>query len=415
MNHPRYPILVAAVFIGLGACLHADTNWPSWRGPEASGHAREKLPTQWTAKTVVWRTQLPGSGQSSPIIWGDRIFLTSALEQGKKRLVFCVDRLKGNILWQHEAWSGEPEKSHHMNGWASSTCVTDGQRVVAFFGKGGIHCYSVEGKPLWSRDLGSFEGPWGTSACPIILGDLVIQNCDALNNANLIALDKKTGKTVWQTPRPRPDRGGWSTPVLIQANQRAELVLNGEAAVKGYDPLSGKELWSCKSFAGRGEPTVAPGKDLVYVVNGLAGDIYAVRPGGSGDVTQSNIAWHTPRKGGRDQPSPILVGKYLLVANMGGLTSCYDAGSGEELWKERLSGAFTASPIAAGGLAYFLNEAGETFVIEPGPKLKVVAENSLGTRKQGKGGEVFRASPGVSAGQIFIRSQTHLYCVGKGD
>src|SRR5262249_17355065 len=143
-----------------------------------------------------------------------RIFLTSALDKGRKRLVFAVDRQKGSILWQHEAWSGEPEQSHGMNGWASATCATDGERVVAFFGKGGLHCYAVDGKHLWSRDLGMFPGPWGTAACPIILGDLIIQNCDASKEAALVALDKKTGKTVWQTPRPGPDRGGWSTPVL---------------------------------------------------------------------------------------------------------------------------------------------------------------------------------------------------------
>ena len=379
------------------------------RGPNLNGHAAEAAPVQWSSKSLVWKAALPGIGQSSPVIWGDRIFLSSYLDEGKKRLVFCVDRKTGSILWQHEAWSGVPEVSHKMNGWASSTCATDGERVVAFFGKGGIHCYSVDGKPLWSRDLGSFPGPWGTSACPIIVGDLVIQNCDAVENAGfLIGLDKKTGKTIWQTPRPRMERGGWSTPVLIQTKGRTELVLNGEPAVKGYDPLTGKELWTCKSFAGRGEPTVAPGKDMLYVVNGLAGDIYAVRPGGNGDVTKSHIAWHTPRKGGRDQPSPILVGNYLVVANMAGLTTCYDSTSGKELWKERLNGSFTASPIAAGGLVYFLSETGETFVIEPGPKLKMVAEISLGSKM-----EMFRASMAVCQGEIFVRSQTHLYRIGN--
>src|ERR1043165_5284902 len=300
-------------------------NWPSWRGPAGDGHSQESgLPVQGNGSSVVWKTALPGNGHSSPVIWGDRIFLTAALEQGKKRIVLCVDRKKGTILWQHEAWSGVPEPSHKMNGWASSTCVTDGERVVAFFGKGGIHCYSVDGKQLWSRDLGAFLGPWGTSACPIIIGDLVIQNCDALQDAFLVALDKKTGKTVWQTRRSSPERGGWSTPVLVSAASHKELVLNGEKAVTGYDPLSGKELWSCKSFSGRGEPTVTPANGLVYVINGLPGDIYAVRPGGKGDVTKTHMAWHTPRKGGRDQPSPIIVGNYLVTADMTGITTSYD-------------------------------------------------------------------------------------------
>ena len=234
---------------------HADENWPGWRGPAGTGHANEKAPSRWSANSVVWRTALPGIGQSSPIVWGDRIFLTSAMQDGKQRVVLCVDRKTGSILWQHEAWLGVPEVSHKMNGWASSTCVTDGERVFAFFGKGGMHCYAVDGKPLWSRNLGTFPGPWGTSACPILFGDLVIQNCDALEKAAyMIALNKKTGEPVWKTARPSVERGGWSTPVMIQTKSRTEMVLNGEPAVKGYDPLTGKELWTCKSFAGRGEP-----------------------------------------------------------------------------------------------------------------------------------------------------------------
>ena len=279
--------------------------------------------------------------------------------------------------------------------------------MVAFFGKGGLHCYSVEGKPLWSRDLGSFPGPWGTAASPVIVGDLVIQNCDAQGEGALVALNKLDGKPVWRTLRPAPERGGWTTPVLIQVGDRQELVVNGERAVTGYDPVSGKELWSCKSFSGRGDPTVCPGKGLVFVVNGQPGDIYAVKPGGSGDVTKTHMAWHTPRKGGRDQPSPILVGDYLVVANMAGITTCYEAATGKALWTERLKGAFSSSPIAAGGKAYFQNEAGETFVIEPGPEAKVVAQNTLGAR-----GEVFRASLTACGGQMFTRSDKALYCIG---
>jgi outer membrane protein assembly factor BamB len=387
-------------------------DWPGWRGPAGNGHSKEtNLPTKWDAKSVLWKKALPGEGQSSPVIVGDRIFLTTALENGKKRVVLCVDRKSGNILWQREAWAGVPEKSHDMNGWASATCACDGERVIAFFGKGGLHCYSVDGEKLWSRDLGPFTGPWGTSACPLIVGDLVVQNCDATTNAFLLAVNKKTGKDVWKTSRPDLPKGGWSSPVLIDAGTRKEIVLNGETHVVGYEPDTGEVLWKCKAFNGRGEPTVTPGNGLVYVINGLPGDIYAVKTGGTGDVTASNIVWHTPRKGGRDQPSPIVVGNYLLAADMEGVLTCYDSGSGKSLWKERLRDAkFTASPIAANGLAYFLSEAGETFVIEPGPALKLVAENSVGGKKT----DFFRASPTPSGGQIFLRSRSHLYCIGNG-
>lgn len=399
------------LFTACAAALASAEDWPGWRGPAGNGHSKEKnLPVKWDAQSIVWKTELPGEGQSSPVIVGERIFLTAALEKGKKRIVLCVDRKSGKIVWQREAWSGVPEKSHDMNGWASATCACDGERVVAFFGKGGLHCFSVEGEKLWSRDLGPFTGPWGTSACPLIVGDLVVQNCDATTNAYLLAVNKKTGKEVWKTPRPDLPKGGWSSPVLVDASQRKEIVLNGEAQVVGYDPDTGKVLWQCKSFAGRGEPTVAPDKGIVYVVNGLAGDIYAVKTGGSGDVTRSHMVWHTPRKGGRDQPSPIVVGKFLLAADMEGVVTCYDSGSGKQLWKDRLRDAkFTASPIAANGLVYFLSEAGETFVIEPAATPKIIAENAIG----GTRSDYFRASPAPSDGQIFLRSRTHLYCIGK--
>jgi outer membrane protein assembly factor BamB len=410
----RYAALAALVLV----CIHkptasaADSNWPRWRGPQQDGHTADtQLPVTWSAADIAWKAKLPGIGQSSPIIWGDRIFLTSALEQGRERLVLCVDRKTGKILWQQIAWKGQPEKIHAMNSWASASCVTDGQVVVAFFGVGGLHAYTVSGQHLWSHDLGSFEGPWGTAACPILVDNLVVQNCDADADARLIAFDKKTGKEVWRTKR--RDHRGWSTPIVIQAGQQAgqrrELVLNGHEGVQAYDPATGKELWFCQSFNGRGEPTVTPAGDLLCVVNGLAGDFYAIRPGGDGDVTRTHMAWHTPRKGGRDCPSPIVVGQFVIVCDMSGIATCYDTTDGHIYWKERLSGKFSGSPIAAGGNVYILNEAGKTLVIKPGPALEIVAENDLPAEKE----EIFRASLTPCDGQWFIRSTTTLYCIGK--
>jgi outer membrane protein assembly factor BamB len=396
----------------MAGLLRAD-NWPRWRGPDGTGHTAETgIPVKWDAQAVVWKTPLKGQGQSSPIVWGERIFLTTALEKGRQRVVFCVDRRDGKVLWEQVAWKGEPEKSRPDNGWASATCCTDGERVVAFFGKGGLHCYDADGRHLWSRtDLGPFAGPWGTAASPVIVNDLVIQNCDAQKEAYLLAVNKQTGKTVWKTPRDMPQNGGWSTPVLVKVDGRQELVLNGETAVTGYDPASGKKLWWCKSFVGRGEPTPAPANGLVYVVSGLRGDMFAVRPGGSGDVTKTHMVWRAPRATGRDQPSPIVVGNCLLVSNMDGTVTGYDPAAGKELWKkERLSRSsrFYSSPIAAGGLVYYQNDAGETFVLKPGHKMELVAENSLGVTD-----EVFRASLTPSEGQIFIRSDRTLYCIGQ--
>jgi outer membrane protein assembly factor BamB len=400
---------LGAALVWSSPALCFDGNWPRWRGPQQNGHTADAgLPVEWSADNIIWKTPLPGIGQSSPIVWGDRIFLTSALGAGKERIVFCVDRKTGKILWQQTAWKGEPERSHDWNGWASASCVTDGEIVVAFFGRGGIHAYLVDGKHLWSRDLGQFTGPWGTAACPIMVDDLVIQNCDADNDAWLVALDRRTGKDVWRTKR--RDYRGWSTPIVINSEKRRELVVNGHEGVQAYDPKTGGELWFCKSAIGRGEPTVTPAGDLLLVVNGLkGGEIYGVRPGGDGDVTGTHMPWHTPRKGGRDCPSPIVVGEFVLVCDMDGFVACYRPSDGFTHFRERLAGKTSGSPIAAGGLVYVLNEAGKTFVLKPGPTLNVVAENNLPASKD----EIFRASLTPSGGQFFVRSTSVLYCLGK--
>ena len=411
MNAIRRCLVAGLMGLCLGQTANsAEGDWPQWRGPSSDGHTSEtNVPVKWDEKSIVWKTELPGNGQSSPVIAGDRIFLTSALEAGRQRVVFCVDRKSGKIVWQETVWTGTPEVTHKMNGWASATCATDGKHVVAFFGKGGFHCFDVAGKKLWSKDLGKFDGPWGAGASPLIVGGLVIQNCDAQGEASLVAMDLKSGGIVWQTPRQIPPRGGWSSPVLVDAGSHQELVLNGEEVVTGYDATSGKKLWTCKTFSGRGEPTVTPGNGLLYVVNGKPGDFYALRPGGEGDITQTHMAWHTPRKSGRDQPSPIVVGNYVIVISMDGFGFGYDATTGKELWKERLGGTHVASPIAANGLVYFQDETGKTTVIKPGPKLEVVAENTL----PASGKEIFRASLTPSRGQMFSRSDTVLYCLGK--
>jgi hypothetical protein len=393
------------------ACLvsaQADPAWPGWRGPRADGHSEERgLPSRWTEASVVWKTPLKGWGQSSPVLWGERLFLTTALEKGRQRVVFCVNRKTGAVEWEKVAWTGEPEPSHGMNGWASATCATDGERVYAFFGRGGLHCYTVAGEHVWSRDLGRFEGPWGTAACPVLVGDLVVQNCDADREARLVALDKKTGKDVWVAPR-EPHRG-WSTPVLVDAGGRRELVLNGHTGVIAYAPDTGKELWTCRCDQGRGEPTVTLAQGVLYLSNGLSGGgAYAVRPGGSGDVTGTHRLWLTPR-GGRDVPSPIVIGSAVLIASLRpDAVTAYDAATGKELWKVRVGSQVSASPVSYDGLAFLVAESGETVVIDPKAEEKIVARNTVGAAK----GEIFRASLTPGGGQVFLRSDKTLYCIG---
>ncbi|MCH7725161.1 MAG: PQQ-binding-like beta-propeller repeat protein, partial [Planctomycetes bacterium] len=204
-------LLLTSTLVLSSSTALAENNWPGWRGPLGTGHSNEKgLPVEWSQDDVVWKTELPGFGQSSPVVWKDRIFLTSALENGRQRIVFCVERASGKILWQQVAWNGSPEQTHRMNMFASATCATDGERVVAFFGRGGLHSYDLDGKHQWSCDLGQFAGPWGTAASPIIVGDLVIQNCDAEEESFIAGVNKKTGKEVWRTPLEK--LRGWSTP-----------------------------------------------------------------------------------------------------------------------------------------------------------------------------------------------------------
>ncbi len=404
--------LCCCLFAVSSGTVVADSNWPGWRGPTADGHSSESgFPVKWDNSSVTWQVPLPGVGQSSPTIWGEQMFLTTALDGGRQRMVFCVDRNNGQILWKHIAWTGQPERSHDMNGHASATCATDGEHVYAFFGQGGgVHCYTVDGAHVWSKNLGPFfvESGWGTAACPVIVGDLVIQNCDADRDARIVALDKLTGDKVWE--KPRDNFRGWSTPILIQASNRQELVLNGHTGVRAYNPLSGEEYWFCKSFNGRGTPTVTPGSDgLLHVVNGLSGDFYSIRPGGSGDVTATHMAWHTERKG-RDLPSPIRIGDHVfVVGHRGGIMSCYNATTGLELWKARLGDTYSASPISYDGLALFINESGETVVFKPGDKANLIAKNKVGTSAE----EIFRATITPSDGQLFIRSNTNLYCIGE--
>jgi outer membrane protein assembly factor BamB len=281
--------------------------------------------------------------------------------------------------------------------------------VYASFGKGGLHCYTVDGKHVWSRELGKFfsKTKRGTASSPILHDNLVIWNGDSESDPFLFGLDKLTGETVWKADRPAKE--GYSTPILVDVSWHTELVLNGDPFVAGYDPATGKQLWQCKSFAPRGEPSVTFADGLVYVVNGQPGDVYAVRPGGSGNVTSTRMVWHTPRKMGRDQPSPIVANGYLLVTNMEGVLVCYEAKMGKELWRERMTTAkITAAPVAADGRVYWLDESGQTTVIEPGPAYKVLAQNSLGATST----EIFRATPTPYRGQFFIRSDTMLYCVG---
>lgn len=404
--------LLTIVAVGLFATtLPAEENWPRWRGPNQDGHAHEKgLPTEWSADDVAWKAPLQGWGQSSPVIWENRIFLTTALDDGAKRVVLAFDREKGEKLWEQVVWTGPAEKTHAMNGWASATQVTDGEHVYSFFGKGGgLFCHSMDGKLVWNAGndrLGEFEGPWGTAACPVLVGDLVIQNCDADSNSFIAAFDKKTGAEEWRVERPQTR--GWSTPILLHVEGRDELILNGHEGPVAYDPTTGEKLWWAKDVRGRGTPTATPLPDgrIACLSGRQGGYVYAVQTGGSGEKER---LWSELRSGGRDLASPIVLGNRMLIVNMKGVLYCYDTADGSEVYKDRIKGEYAATPVAWDGKAFLVNLEGKTVVVEPGDTLKVVGTNDVGAGR----GEIFRASVTPSDGQVFLRSDKFLYCVGK--
>ncbi len=396
----------------LATTLQAE-NWNQFRGPRLDGSVvATGLPTQWDASKVVWKASLKGSGQSSPAQWGEKLFLTGGSSDGKERHVMCLSSKDGSTLWEDTVACTHPEAIHNMNSYATPSCATDGEVVVAFFGPGGLHAWSLSGEKRWSLDLGMGGGTWGFAASPVIVDGRVIQNCDSEGPSRLVAVDTKTGQIVWETPRETKPKGGWSTPTLIEHAGRRELVLNGEFGVQAYDPATGKELWFCEAPTGRGEPVPVYAHEKLYVVCGKPGDAYAVKPGGSGKVTDTHRLWLTPRKGGRDLPTPVVVGETLFISSMSGIASSYDAETGAPLFTERLGEGIeiAAAPLVANGLAYFQTvHGGDVIIVRPGKTLEIVARNSLGEAAKG---ETFRAVPVPIGDRLLLRGGSVLYCVG---
>ena len=410
--------VLATMFI-----LRADAaNWPAWRGPSADGISPEKnFPTEWSEKkNIRWHVELPDRGNSSPIVWGDRVFLTAA--KGDERIVFCVRTTDGKILWEKTAVSDAPgEKKHAWNGYASPSCVTDGKQVWAFFGTPGLFCYDIEGKLVWKKTFGKLpSGGWGAGASPFLYEDTVIMNCDNEGGAGaapaaLVALDKLTGKQRWATPR---DQGrGFSTPRLMKvADGRLDLVLNGPLGVWGYDPKSGKQRWHVKrthpeKFAKFGEPMPVDDAGRIFITSGRTGPYQVLKLPGTGDLTNTHILHAGQRPTHRDVGSPIVwQGKVYCVDSASHL-SCYDLATGKEIYDGPIGkrgSKSLASPIAVRGKLLWVLDDGQTIVLEPGNKLQVAYKNKLDGVSLDYG-----ASPAVADGKLYIRSQTNLYCIGE--
>jgi outer membrane protein assembly factor BamB len=423
-------LCAAAALGGRGAPAQAPVpkaaHWAQWRGPGGQGHSDDKdVPLVWgEKKNLLWKAPLPGAGNSTPIVWGDRVFLTAASARGAERYVLCLRAGDGKLLWKRTATRGvPPERTHAWNGHASPSCTTDGTHVYAFFGTPGLFCYDFEGKEVWKHDFGTFysEAGWGTAASPFLFEDLVIQNCDNDGGPNaapqaLVALDKKTGKVRWSAPR---NQGrGFSTPRLMPvAGGRVDLVLNGPLGVWGYDPRTGKERWHCdrtdpRDQARFGEPMPVNDGERLFVVSGRPGPYQVLRLPGDGDVTRSHLVKQGARRGHRDVASPLIFDGRVYVADNKAVLSCYELRSGKELYAARIGNGTNkalASPVAVRGKLLFPLDDGVTVVVEPGPALKVVGRNRLG---DGTGLD-FGASPAVAGGRLFLRSQSYLYCIGE--
>ena len=408
----RREILAGALLTGLATAVRAD-NWPGFRGPLGIGECAEKtVPLRWTAtENIRWKTPLPAPSMSSPIVWGDRVFITQALDkEGRSRAVLCFNRKDGNELWRgvtaftgmESTYSGEPH-------FCSGTPATDGQRVVAVLGSAGAVCYDMAGKELWKRDLGKAEQIWGSAMSPVIWKDLVFINFGPGENTFLIALDKKTGKDVWRVDNPgkygtdpKDWIGSWSAPLLTRLGGRDELIMSWPQAVRSFDPRTGKELWRCGGLGNLvyTSPLISP--EVIVAMGGFMGPAVGIRTGGSGDVTATHQLWRHERSPQRIG-SGVVVGEHIYITNAIGTAQCMELKTGKTLWEERAGGNSWSSMVHAAGRLYFTDQAGETVVLAAKPQFQVLTRNPLGERNQ--------ATLAISNGEIFLRTYGHLWCV----
>lgn len=423
-------------------------HWSSFRGDRAAGVAEgQGLPEKWDGSkgvNIKWKTQIPGLAHSSPIVWGDLVFLTTAISsRGGDRFrpglygdgtaagdrsshqwkLYAIDKNTGKTLWEQTAYEGEPREKRHMKAsYANSTPATDGRYVVAFFGSQGLYAYDVKGRLAWKKDLGvlnagAYDAPdyeWGTASSPIIYKDLVIVQCDTQTGSFLLATNIKNGNTVWKVNR--EELPSWGTPTIYPGKDRVELITNASNFIRGYDPKTGKELWRLGGSSKITAPTPVFSGDLIVVASGRRPEapIFVIRAGAVGDITlpdgqsaSKDIAWSKKARGSY-MPTPLIYGNYLYVLNNQGLLDCYDLKTGAEIYRERIphhGSGFSASPVAADGKIYLPSEDGDMFVVKAGPKFEILATNPMG--------ELLMATPAISAGTMFVRAQQHLFAIGR--
>ncbi len=412
------------LFFSIAISLHA-ADWPQFRGPTADGVTTEtNLPLTWSEKeNLVWRTELPGPGSSSPIVSGDKVFLTSYSGYGidikepgdmskLKRHALCLDKKTGKILWDKEIKTDLPNTPYNgtyitTHGYASSSAVTDGKGVFFFMANAGVFAFTLDGEKVWDVSVGEKPHPWGVGTSPILYGDLLIVNA-ALESNQLLALDRKTGKTVWSA---KGFPASWNTPTIVKVEGHDELVVNSSGILRAFDPKDGNELWSCESIKGAELcPSVVAHDGVVFVI-GTGGKAFAVRAGGKGDVTATHIVWQAQK--GSNVGSPVYHDGHLYFVNdTRGTATCLDAKTGAVVYEQPMlkekRDRWYATPLISGDRLYYTSRQSGTVVIASKPTFEVLATNVIIGDDS-----VSNASPAVSDGQIFLRSNKFAYCLGK--
>jgi outer membrane protein assembly factor BamB len=443
-------ITIAIVIVSAGAAsaFRGDVEgqqWPSFRGANAAGVADgHSTAVKWntaTGENIAWKTPVAGVAVSSPIVWGNRVFVSTAISsdpnQGIRTGLYgdvepvndaskhswhliALDKQTGKVVWDKTAYEGIPKtKRHPKSSQASPTPVTDGTHVIVSFGSQGLYGYDFDGKLLWQKDLGVLNAgwffdpdyEWGVGSSPIIYKNLVIVQCDIQRNSFIAAFDTATGKEIWRTSR--DEIPSWSTPTIIESNGKVELVTQATTFIRGYDPMTGKELWKLSGNSEITIPTPIAGPGFVIVTNGYRGvqPIFAIKPGGTGDISLKNdqtksdvIAWSSNR-GGPYIPTPVIYGDLLYVLQNGGVLAAYKVATGERVYQERLGtgGSFSASPIAADGKIYCSSEDGDVYVVKAGPTYELLAKNATG--------EALIATPAVSDGLLIFRGLKNVIAI----
>jgi outer membrane protein assembly factor BamB len=408
---PRFALRVFAfALIALPLAARAE-DWPCWRGPRGDGTSLEQnIPVRWSAReNIAWKVAIPGVGHSSPVVWQDRIFLVTCLEESGDRVLLCLDRRTGRTIWQQTVVQAPLEGKHELNSYASSTPATDGESVYVTFLGGDdmlVAAYDFAGHKRWLVRPGEFHSKHGYCSCPVLFEDKVIVNGDHDGDAYLVALARRSGETLWKTPRENKTRS-YVTPIIRQIGGHPHLILSGSMSVASFDPRSGERWWVIDGPTEQFVASMVYNGRLLFMTAGYPDHhILAIRPDGRGNVTDTHIAWRTTENTSY-VPSPIVVGDYFLVVADNGIASCYEADTGQRLWKERIGRRYSASLVTAGGLVYFTSDDGATTVVRPGPEYDVVAVNDLE--------EPCFGSIAISGGQIFQRGEKHLFAIGKAE